>query len=62
MRLLEVRLGEWRQFRGGPHTIRIDAGGTVLAGPNEAGKSTVFEAIRRALFDRARTSSAWVAK
>jgi hypothetical protein len=33
---------------------------TLFAGPNEEGKSTIFEAVRRALFDRARGQAAWV--
>lgn len=60
MKLLRLELTDWRQFRGGPHAILFDDRSTILAGPNEAGKSTIFEAIRRALFDRCRSTAQWV--
>jgi DNA repair exonuclease SbcCD ATPase subunit len=50
MKLHWVELENWRQ-----HTkTRIDFGEdtTVIYGPNEAGKSTVLEALSRGLFDR----------
>ncbi|HVS66674.1 MAG TPA: AAA family ATPase [Thermoanaerobaculia bacterium] len=47
----EVRLRNWRGVRGS-RTFRFDEGINLLVGPNEAGKSTVFEAMVRALFDR----------
>ena len=47
----EVRLRNWRGVRGA-RTFRFEDGVNLLVGPNEAGKSTVFEAMVRALFDR----------
>jgi DNA repair protein SbcC/Rad50 len=47
----EVRLRNWRGVRGS-RTYRFEEGINLLVGPNEAGKSTVFEAMVRALFDR----------
>jgi DNA repair protein SbcC/Rad50 len=47
----EVRLRNWRGVRGS-RTFRFEQGVNLLVGPNEAGKSTVFEAMVRALFDR----------
>lgn len=60
MKLLRLALTDWRQFRGGPHEISFDGRSTIFAGPNEVGKSTIFEAIRRALFDRCRSTAQWV--
>ena len=60
MKLLRLELTDWRQFCSGPHKVSFDDRTTVLAGPNEAGKSTIFEAIRRALFDRCRSTAQWV--
>jgi len=36
-------------------TVRFGPGLTVIAGPNESGKSTLVEAIHHALFLRSRT-------
>ena len=60
MKLLRLELTDWRRFHGGPHEITFDSRSTVLTGPNEAGKSTIFEAIRRALFDRCQSTAKWV--
>ncbi len=60
MRLKRLEISDWRRFRDGPYEIMFDPRSTVLAGPNEAGKSTLFEAIRRALFDRAQSTAQWV--
>lgn len=60
MRLTRLEVTDWRRFRDGPHELAFHDRLTVLAGPNEAGKSTLFEAIRRALFDRSRTGARWV--
>ena len=60
MKLLHLELTDWRQFCGGPHKISFDDRSTIFAGPNEVGKSTIFEAIRRALFDRCRSTAQWV--
>ena len=60
MNLLRLEVSDWRRFRGGPYEVTFDPRSTVLAGPNEAGKSTLFEAIRRVLFDRAQSTARWV--
>jgi len=60
MKLYRVELTNWRSYSGGPHVIEFDDRGTIISGPNEDGKSTIFEATRRGLFDRARTSAGWV--
>jgi len=53
MRLHWVELENWRQ-----HTktrIDFDEDTTVIYGPNETGKSTVFEALSRGFFDKSST-------
>lgn len=51
MRLTGLRLKNWRGFRGEVE-LDFDADITVIAGPNESGKSTLVEAAIRGLFDR----------
>lgn len=48
MRLLELTVRNYRVHRA--LTIQFDAHRNVIAGPNEAGKSTLMEAIQRVLF------------
>src|SRR5262245_5077246 len=62
MKLHRVELANWRSFQGDPATVVFDDRGTIVSGPNEDGKSTIFEAIRRAFFDRARTNAGWVGR
>ena len=53
MKLHWVELENWRQ-----HTktkIDFDEDTTVIYGPNETGKSTVFEALSRGFFDKSST-------
>jgi len=47
----EITIRNWRSYRE-PHTFRFDEGFNLLVGRNEAGKSTLFEAFTRVLFDR----------
>jgi len=47
----EITIRNWRSYRE-PHTFRFDDGFNLLLGRNEAGKSTLFEAFTRVLFDR----------
>jgi len=49
--LEEITVKNWRGYRE-PHTFRFQHGINLLVGRNEAGKSTLFEALTRALFDR----------
>jgi len=47
----EITIRNWRSYRE-PHTFRFNEGFNLLVGRNEAGKSTLFEAFTRVLFDR----------
>jgi len=49
--LEEIEVGKWRGYRE-THVFRFQAGINLLVGRNEAGKSTLFEVLTRALFDR----------
>lgn len=60
MRLLRLEVQDLKRFAGAPRAVAFDARATVLHGANEAGKSTLFEAVRHALFDRSRTNAGWV--
>lgn len=53
MRLLAVTLRHYRLHRD--TTVEFDPLRTLIGGPNEAGKSTLMEAIHHALFLKART-------
>lgn len=46
-----ITIENWRGYRGS-HTFQFEEGINLLAGRNEAGKSTLFEALTRVLFDR----------
>ncbi|MBI4612954.1 MAG: AAA family ATPase [Planctomycetes bacterium] len=46
-----ITLRSWRTYRE-PHTFVFDERFTLLVGRNESGKSTIFEALARVLFDR----------
>jgi len=47
----EIMIRNWRSYRE-PHTFRFGERFNLLVGRNEAGKSTLFEAFTRVLFDR----------
>ncbi|KUK62202.1 MAG: SMC domain-containing protein [Methanoculleus marisnigri] len=47
----EITIRNWRSYRE-PRTFRFGEGFNLLVGRNEAGKSTLFEAFTRVLFDR----------
>jgi len=47
----EITIRNWRSYRE-PHTFGFGEGFNLLVGRNEAGKSTLFEAFTRVLFDR----------
>jgi hypothetical protein len=52
MKITRLRVAQWRQFRQ-PLEIRdIAPGLNLYTGPNEAGKSTLVQAIRAAFFER----------
>jgi chromosome segregation ATPase len=56
MRLVSVTLRNYRIH--GDLTVDLDRPLTVIGGPNETGKTTIVEAIHRALFLRSRASGA----
>ena len=56
MRLVSVTARNYRIHR--ERTVVFDPSRTVISGPNESGKSTVVEAVHRALFLRSRASGA----
>jgi DNA repair exonuclease SbcCD ATPase subunit len=56
MRLVSVTLRNYRIHR--ELTVDLDRPLTVIGGPNETGKTTIVEAIHRALFLRSRASGA----
>lgn len=51
MRLHRITISNWRLFGEEPRTFDFDADVTVVTGPNESGKSSLFDAVRAALFD-----------
>ncbi len=51
MILETVTVRNWRGYRA-PRTFEFGPQLNLVVGPNEAGKSTLFEAVARALFDR----------
>ena len=56
MKLLTVTIKNYRVHKD--LTVAFDAARTVIGGPNEAGKSTLVEAIHHAFFLRCRTTGA----
>jgi len=52
----KITIKNWRGYRE-PHTFRFKEGVNLLAGRNEAGKSTLFETLTRVLFDRHNSKS-----
>jgi chromosome segregation ATPase len=54
MRLISVTIRNYRMHR--ELTVEFDPSRTVIGGPNEAGKTTIVEAVHRALFLRSRAS------
>lgn len=57
MRLQRVRVEQLRQFRQPFELADLAPGLNLIAGPNEAGKSTLVRAIRAAFFERHRSTS-----
>ena len=51
MILDDITVKNWRAYRE-PRTFHFEDGINLVIGRNEAGKSTLFEALTRALFDR----------
>jgi DNA repair exonuclease SbcCD ATPase subunit len=52
MRFKSIEVDQFRQFRNKVGVHDLAAGLNVIAGNNEAGKSTLLQAVRAALFDR----------
>ncbi|KGX39649.1 AAA family ATPase [Burkholderia pseudomallei] len=57
MRLQRVLIKEFRQFSDSLDLNELQPGLNVVTGPNEAGKSTIAEAIRTVFMERYRTSA-----
>ncbi|CAM4171614.1 AAA family ATPase [Kerstersia similis] len=57
MKLTRIRLESFRRFRQPLEITGLTPGLNLFAAPNEAGKSTVAEAIRAAFLERHRSSS-----
>lgn len=58
MKLLALRVSQFRRFAGPVAIEGLGDGVNVLAGPNEMGKSTLFHALEAAFLLRHRTSGA----
>ena len=56
MILEEITIKNWRGYRE-PHTFHFQEGINLVVGRNEVGKSTIFEAMTRAFFDRFNSNS-----
>ena len=52
MSFKSIEVENFRQFREKVLLENLDAGLNIIAGSNEAGKSTLLQAVRAALFDR----------
>lgn len=57
MKLKQIRLRQFRQFRDGLAIDDLLPGINVFHGPNESGKSTVVQGVRAAFFERYSTGS-----
>ncbi|MGE0806665.1 MAG: AAA family ATPase [Burkholderiaceae bacterium] len=57
LRVTRMRIEQLRRFRQPLELDGFDAGLNIIAGPNEAGKSTLVRAIRAAFFERYRSTS-----
>ena len=57
MKLQRLRVEQLRQFRAPFELAGLDPGLNLLAGPNEAGKSTLVRALRAAFFERHRSTT-----
>lgn len=57
MRLSRIRIEQFRRFSRGVEVDGLGDGINLFVGPNEAGKSTIAQALRAAFFERHRSSS-----
>lgn len=57
MNVEQITVENWRGFRE-RHVFSFDPGLNLLVGENETGKSTIFEALWRAIFDRHTSTAA----
>ena len=56
MQITRLRVEQLRRFRAPLELAGFTPGLNILAGPNEAGKSTLVRAIRAAFFERHKSS------
>ena len=56
MKLCSVRVESWRCLREAVELADLGPGLNLVFGPNEAGKSTLLDAICRGFYDRHNTS------
>jgi uncharacterized protein YhaN len=56
LHLKSIQLEQFRQYTASTTIDGLDNGLCIIAGSNEAGKSTLLQAIRAALFDRYKSS------
>ncbi|CBL44155.1 Putative GTP-binding protein [gamma proteobacterium HdN1] len=57
MKLLSLRIEQFRQFRTPIEISGLNAGINLFVGPNESGKSTLANAIRAAFFERHKSNT-----
>lgn len=57
MKLLRIRIEQFKQFRQTLEIDELEPGLNIFTGSNEAGKSTIVAAIRAAFFERHRSGS-----
>jgi energy-coupling factor transporter ATP-binding protein EcfA2 len=60
MRLRRIRIEQFRRFAAPIEIAGLEAGLNILHGPNEAGKSTIAQALRTLFFERHNTRGEFV--
>jgi predicted ATP-dependent endonuclease of OLD family len=60
MRLKRIRIEQFRKFSAPIEVWGLEQGLNVLHGPNEAGKSTIAQALRTLFFERHNTKGDFV--
>lgn len=60
MRLKRIRIEQFRKFSASVEVMGLEQGLNILHGPNEAGKSTIAQALRTLFFERHNTKGDFV--